>query len=81
MKIYLLYNLKPKTDLSRISSKNILADELVKPIYKFVKQITKTSSNVWEPKTYNKIINDPIYGNKQHETIDKKLQNLDTYQT
>lgn len=34
-----------------------------------------------EPKTYNKTVNNLIYGNKQKAVIDEKLQNIDFYQT
>lgn len=32
----------------------------------------QTSSKVSEPKIYNKAINDPIYGDKWHEAINKE---------
>lgn len=64
MKIYLLHNLKPKTDLGRTPGKNSLSDRLVKPLYKFAKSVTEISSKVQEPKTYDKAINDSIYGNR-----------------
>lgn len=30
---------------------------------------------------YNKVINNPIYKNKQSDNIDKKLKNLNMYKT
>lgn len=64
MKIQLFYNLKPKIDLSATLGKYLLRDELVRPTYKFAKLVTKINSKVQEPKTYNKVINDLIYGNR-----------------
>lgn len=75
MKIYFLCNSKLKTHLNKISGKNSLKNKLIRLIYKFAKSVTKINNKVYEPKTYNKVINDPI------EVIDKKLQNLDIYQT
>lgn len=57
-------NLKPRIDLGGILGKNLLRKQLVKPIYKFAKSVTKTSSKVWEPKTYNEAINDFIHNNR-----------------
>lgn len=55
----------PRTDLGMDSS--------VRPAYEFTKFLTKTSSKMHEPKTYNKAINDLIYENKWCKVIDKKL--------
>lgn len=73
MRIHFSYNPKPKTDLGRILGKNSLRDGLIRPIYKFIKSVTKTNNKVQKPKTYNKVINNPIYGNRWHKAIDKKL--------
>lgn len=54
----------PRIDLGGISGKNPLEDELVRSAYEFAKSVTKTSSKIREPKTYNEAINDPIYGNR-----------------
>lgn len=43
MKIKYSYNLKLKTDLIKILNKNFLKNKLVKPIYNFVKLVTKTN--------------------------------------
>lgn len=62
-----LHNLllqRSRTDLDRTSDKNLLADGLVKPIRKFAKSVTKTNSKVQALKIYNKVINNPIYGNR-----------------
>lgn len=42
---------KPKTDLGRTIGKNLLGEQLVKPMYEFAKLITETNSKVQEPKT------------------------------
>ena len=81
MRIYPLCNPKPWTDLSRILGKNSLKNGFVKLVYKFVQSVTKTSSKVREPKTYNETIHDLIHGNRCCKIIDEELRNLDTYQT
>ena len=63
---------KPRTDLGGISGKKPLGDGLVRPVYKFAKLVTKTSSQVHEPKTYDEAINDPIHGNRWREAVDKE---------
>lgn len=50
-------------------------------MYKFVKLITETSSKIFEFMTYNKIIKIFIHVSRWRETVEKELQNLDTYQT
>lgn len=62
-----------KKNLDKISSKNYLKNNLIKPIHKFIKLNTKTNSKIQELKTYNKVINNFIYKNKWHKAIDKKL--------
>lgn len=47
----------------------------------FVKLVTEINSKIQKPKTYNKIISNPIYGNNWKKTIDEELWNLDFYQT
>lgn len=54
---------RPRTDLGGISSKNLL-DRLVKLMQKLAKSVTKTSSKVREPKTYNKAVNNSINRNR-----------------
>lgn len=71
MKIYFSYNVKLKTDLNRVSSKNVFKDKLIKLIYKFVKLIIEINNKVRKPKIYNKAINKPINENKQYKIIDK----------
>lgn len=64
--------LVPKTDeLGTTKSKSL--DKLVKLVYKVAKSLTKTSSKVYEPLTYNKVMNDLIHENKQKKTINKKF--------
>lgn len=43
--------------------------------------ITETCSKIYEPKSYNKTMNNPIYCQRWRETIENKLQNLENYQT
>lgn len=43
--------------------------------------ITKTTSKIYEPRLYDKAVNDPIYGRRWRETIEKELQNLESHQT
>lgn len=73
MTIYLHFNAKPKTNLGKILSKNFLRDRLVKFAYKFAKLVIEINSKIFEPKIYNKIINDFIHGNRQYKVIDKEL--------
>lgn len=51
------------TDVGGISGNNF-GDRLVKSTQEFVKLVTKTSSKIREPKTYDGVINNPIYGNR-----------------
>lgn len=62
MKIHLFYNPKPKIDLSKIIGKNPI-DKLVKLVQELAKSVTKTSSQIQEPKTYDKAINNLVHGN------------------
>lgn len=64
---------KPKTNLGRTLGENLLKKQLIRSMYEFAKLVTKTSSKIQEPKTYNKAINDLIYGNWWQETINKEL--------
>lgn len=76
MKTENLYNSlvqRSRTDLDRILSKNSLADELIKCVYKFVKSIIKTSSKVQELKSYNEAINNLVHENRWQEVIDEKF--------
>lgn len=72
MRIHLFCNLKPKADLGEISSKNLLEDGLIRPVYEFIKSVTKNNSKVREPKTYNEVINNHINGNRWHKTINEE---------
>ena len=78
-----LYNQiqKPKIDLGGILSKNLSAEELVKPALEFAKSVIETSSKVREPKTYDKAISNLIHGNKWRKAIDEEFSNLDLHQT
>lgn len=66
MRIHPLYDLKLKlrTDLGKQIGKNLLGKRLVRPMYKFAKSVTETSSKIRELKTYNKAINNLIHGNR-----------------
>lgn len=67
MRIQGLYDLsliqRLKIDLNRISDK-ILSDQLVKPMQKLAKLITKTISTVHKLKSYNKAVNNTIDKNR-----------------
>lgn len=56
----------PRIDLGRRSGENpLVGDGLVSFVYyKVAKSVTETSSKVHEPKTYDKIINDLVHGNR-----------------
>ncbi len=64
MTIYLSCNSKPKIDLVEIIDKNSLEDGLIRPMYKFTKSVIKIDSKMGQPNTYNKVINNLIYGNR-----------------
>lgn len=72
MRIYLPFYLKPKTDLNRTSGKNPI-NGLIRPAQELAKLVTKTSTKKQEPKTYDKVINNPIYDNRWKKTVDKEL--------
>lgn len=64
----------------------IIIDELdpqIKPEAneKLAMSITETCSKIYKPKSYDKAMNNPIYGCRWHKTIENKLQNLENYQT
>lgn len=46
-----------------------------------IMSVTKTSSRIYKPKTYEEAINDPIHSRKWKEAIKKKIQNLENHQT
>ena len=56
-------------------------ERLVKLAQEFAKLVTKTSSKVQKPKTYNEAINDPIHGNRWRRAVDEELWNLNIHQT
>ena len=73
-------NPKSRTDLVATTGENPpVIDGLVKPAYEVAKSITKTSSKVQEPKTYNKARDNLIHGNRWYETVNEELWNLDTH--
>ena len=78
MRIHLPLDLNPKTDLGKTSGKNP-ENGLVRPIQELVKSVTKTSSKVQEPKTYDEAINAPLHGNRWREAVNEELWNLDTH--
>lgn len=80
MRVHLILDLKPRTNLDGTSGKN-LADRLVGPAQKLFKSVIETSGKVWEPKTYDEAMNDPIYGHRWREAINKELWDLDIHQT
>lgn len=43
--------------------------------------MTKVNNKIYEPESYDKAINDPIYGWRWREIIEEDLQNLENYQT
>lgn len=43
--------------------------------------MTETSSKIYEPKTYNETVKDPIHGRQWREAIEEELQNLENHQT
>lgn len=42
---------------------------------------TEISSKVYEPKTYNEAINDPIHGRRWKEAIEDEIKNLENHHT
>lgn len=62
-----------------ISRTNLDTNLGVKFVYKLAKSLTKISNRVHKSKTYSEAIDDPIYRNRWHKTIYKKLWNLDLY--
>ena len=72
---------RPRTDLGGTIGENS-SDGLVNLVYlEFAKLVTKTSSKLREPKTYDEASNNPIHGNIWKETIDEELWTLDSHQT
>ena len=53
---------------------------LVRPPQELAKSVTETFNKVQEPKTYDEIIHNPIYGNRWRKAVNEELWNLDTYQ-
>ena len=43
--------------------------------------MTKASSKIHEPKSYDEAISDPIHGRRWREAIEEELQNLKNHQT
>ena len=48
----------------------------IRLVFKLTKFLIETSNKVHETKTYDKTIDNLIYGNKLRKVIDKKLWNL-----
>lgn len=69
-----------KTDLGGTIGK-IPSERLIRPARKVAKLVTKTSSKVQEPKTYNETINNLVHGNRWQTTINEELWNLDSHLT
>ena len=80
MKIHLLYNPKPRTDLGAMLDKNF-PNELVRLMQELAKSVIEINSKVREPNAYDEVINDPINRNGRREAIDEELWNLDSHQT
>lgn len=55
-------------------------DDINTPSEKIM-SMTETSSRVYEPKTYEEAITDPIYSRQWKEAIEEEIQNLENYQT
>lgn len=62
-----LLDLILKTDLDKILGKNLLMENKLISLayYKVVKSVTETSSKIQELQTYDKTINNTVYGNRQ----------------
>lgn len=78
------YNLlvkKPRTNLDKILGKHIITEGLVRSVRKFAKSVTKISTKVQVPRTYDEAINNSVHRKKWQEVIDEKLWNLNSYQT
>lgn len=74
MRINLSLDLELREDLSRVLNKNSLTkDKVVSLAYKVTNLITNTRSKVQETNTYDKIINNYIYGNRWYKAFDEKL--------
>lgn len=74
MRIYLLLDPKPRTDLGGILGKNLLVrNRLVRLTYKLARSVTAISSKVQKSKTYNEAISDLLHSNKWQEAVDKEL--------
>ena len=80
MRIHPPHDSKPRIDLDVSSGKNP-ADGLVRPVRELTKSVTKSSSKVREPETYDEAINNLVHGNRWKEAIDEELWNLYSYQT
>ena len=72
MRIHLLLDQKPMTDLDRISGKN-LTNRLVRLVQELAKLVTETNSKMQEPKTCDEAINNPIHGNRWREIVNEEL--------
>lgn len=46
IKIHLPHNLKPKIGLSKITYRNFLEKQLIRPIYKFAKSVTEINRKI-----------------------------------
>ena len=43
--------------------------------------ITETASKIYEPASYDEVVNDPVHGRCWREAIEEELQNLESQQT
>lgn len=46
-----------------------------------VMSITKTTCKIYQPGSYDEVVNEPVHGRRQREIIKEELQNLKSYQT
>lgn len=46
-----------------------------------IMSVAKTNSKVYEPKTYEEVIMDPIHSKQYGNIIEEKIQNLENHQT
>lgn len=67
----------PEIDWDGTTSKSL--DELVRPVRKFVKSVTETSSKMRELFSYNKVVNNLIYESRWRQAINENLWNLNLY--
>lgn len=63
MRIYLHHDLKSRIDLVEMLGRNP-SDGLIRSIRELVKSVTKISSKLHKPKTFDEVIKNPINGSR-----------------